>query len=78
MDKVKKFLRTLDPKRWRRASLVLRAIEANTLVGLDIRPLEGQKGHFRCRTGDIRFLFVRLHGQNHVYDADFRGNIYKK
>ena len=78
MDKVQKFLRTLDPKRWHKAVAVLRAIQGNNLNSLDIRPLEGQKGHFRCRMGNIRFLFVRINGQNVVYDADFRGNMYKK
>lgn len=77
MDKVLKFLKTLDPKRQRRAVAALRAIRENQLQGLNICPLEGQKGHFRCRVSDMRFLFVRMNGKNLVYDADFRGNIYK-
>ncbi len=78
MDRVKKFLRQLDSKRGKRASAVLRAIQANQLDGLNIKPLEGQKGHFRCRVGDMRFLFVRIEGQNYVYDGNFRSSIYKK
>ncbi len=78
MHKVEKFLRTLDPKRRRRTVAVLRSIQANNLEYLDIRPLEGLKGHFRCRMGNIRFLFIRGDNANIVYDADFRGNIYKK
>lgn len=78
MDKLEKFLRVLDPKRRQRALTVLRALQEHDLGSLDIRPLKGKKGHFRCRIGEIRFLFVRINGQNHIYDVDFRGNVYKK
>ncbi|MBI1934400.1 hypothetical protein HYS30_01910 [Candidatus Peregrinibacteria bacterium] len=78
MDKLEKFLRILAPKRRRRALTILRALQEHDLRGLDIRPLKGKKGHCRCRMGDVRFLFVRINGQTNVYDADFRGNSYKK
>lgn len=78
MDKLEKFLRILDPRRRQRALTILRALQEHDLSGLDICPLKGKNGHFRCRMGDVRFLFVRINGQNNVYDADFRGNAYKK
>lgn len=34
--------------------------------------------HFRCRIGTVRIFFVRVEKRYVVYDADFRGNSYKK
>lgn len=35
-------------------------------------------GYFRCRVGGIRIFFFGMEGKYVVYDADFRGNAYKK
>lgn len=78
MDRIKKFLRTLQPKLKNRLISVIAAILSNHLEGLDIKPLRGKKNWFRCRIGNIRIIFVRLgSGLNEVIDIDFRGNIYK-
>lgn len=78
MDKLKKFLATLDRKRALRLAEVIVRIQAGLIENLNVKPLKGVRGHFRCRVGDIRILFCR-HGKGYlVYDADFRGNIYKK
>lgn len=79
MDRIEKFLRKLDPERFAKVRAVQLAIERNDIKGLDVKPYRGQKGMFRCRTGDIRILFVRTGtGENVIVDIDFRGNIYKK
>ena len=78
MDKLKKFMALLDRKRMVRVAETIERITSGKLDGLDIRPLHGIDGHFRCRIGNIRILFVRSGHQFLIYDADFRGNIYKR
>ena len=77
MDKVEKFLRKLDAKRRGKLIAVIAKIGANRLDGLDIKPLQGFEGHFRCRVGHIRILFMHSHRSNIVYDVNFRGHIYR-
>lgn len=79
MDHIEKFLRKLDPERFVKVRAARIAIERNHLQGLDIKPMKGRKGWYRCRIGDVRIIFIRTGaGENIVMDADFRGNIYKK
>lgn len=79
MDEIAKFLRKLDKKMCERLIAVMTAIGDGKLTGLDIKPLQGRKGWYRCRLGDIRIIFVKNANGNHlIIDVDFRGSIYKK
>lgn len=79
MDRVQKFLAKLDKKHLGRLKSALRAIEHGQLRGLDIKPLSGQPGWYRCRLGKIRVIFIRAaSGKVIVYDIHFRGQAYKK
>lgn len=79
MDRVQKFLTKLDKKQTERLKSAVRAIEQNQLRGLDIKPLSGQPGWYRCRVGKIRIIFIRTaSGKAIIYDINFRGQAYKK
>lgn len=78
MDRITKFLRKLDLKRQAHVQSVADLIVRDELAGLDIKPIKGRKGWYRCRIGKIRLLFLHTDtGQNILMDVDFRGNIYK-
>jgi mRNA-degrading endonuclease RelE of RelBE toxin-antitoxin system len=78
VDRLKKFLAKLDRKRWERVVGTIESIEKGEIEHLDIKPLSGMSGHYRCRIGNIRILFRGHAGNYTAYEADFRGNIYKK
>lgn len=48
------------------------------LKDLDIKPLQGKKGFYRCRIGKIRIIFEKQIDENVIFDIGFRGDIYKK
>lgn len=75
MDNIEKFLRGVPHLR-KRLSMVLRMIRAGNLTGLDIKPMKGQEGVFRCRVGQVRILFLRKDGMNIPFAVGFRGDIY--
>mgnify|MGYP000029404866 CR=1 FL=1 len=79
MDRIQKFLRTLQPKLRMRLIETLDAITANRLEKLDIQPIKGKKNWFRCRVGDIRIVFARMTpGVNVIVEVRFRGKAYRK
>ena len=47
---------------------------------MDIKPLKGKSSHFRLRIGKYRFLYEVFENVLliYCYDADSRGDIYKK
>jgi len=78
MDRITKILRKLPAKLRERVSEAADAITANQLQGLDIKPLKGKKGWYRCRIGDIRLIFVRTaDGQNILHDVRYRDQAYR-
>lgn len=77
MDRIVKFLRTLDRKMRKRVEEAISRIHAGKIDQLDIKPLKGIKGHYRCRLGDIRILFVHTMGKSIVYDVGFRKDMYR-
>jgi len=78
MDHLQKFLRKLDAKTRARLLDVIAALAQGKLQHLDTKPLQGRKGWFRCRVGDIRIIFLRTKGgKTMIYDVGFRGEVYK-
>lgn len=79
MDHFEKFVRKLSPKLRSRVLVTTKAILQGRLQGLDVKPLRGEKNWYRCRIGDIRILFYQAeNGRYVVYDAGFRGKVYRK
>ena len=78
MDAILKFLSKLQPKVRERLESVISDIAQNRLKELDIKPLKGYKGWYRCRVGDIRIIFVKNSGANILIEIGFRGDMYKK
>lgn len=79
MNRMEKFLKKVD------ASLRVRIIHALEKLGrgeadrLDIKPLTGYKGWYRCRVGDVRIIFRKdISGDFIVENIDFRGRVYTK
>lgn len=78
MHHLQKFLRKLDRKTRARLLKVIAALAKGKPKHLDVMPLQGKKGWFRCRVGDIRIIFLRTKGgKTIIYDIGFRGAIYK-
>ncbi len=78
MDRIKKFLRRLSPKLRTAVMRTMQNIMKGNFAGLDIKPLTGKKGWYRCRMGDIRIIFVRTGAGMHViYDIQFRDRAYR-
>ena len=79
MDRIHKFLPKLSTKPRERVIAAIAAITNNHLEGMDVKPLKGKKGWFRCRLGDIRIIFVRTQSHtNVVVEVDFRGKVYRR
>lgn len=79
MDPIEKFLRKLTPKSRAVLLRTLKAIGKGDLARLDIKPLQGRKGWFRCRVGNIRIIFIRTTAGKHViYDVQSRGRAYRR
>ena len=78
MDRLTKLLRKLPVKLSKRVAEAADAIVTNKLEGLDIKPLKGKRGWYRCRIGDIRLIFVRTEsGQNILHDVRYRDQAYR-
>ena len=79
VDRAEKFLRKVTDKQSKKLRKTVRDIEKGNLVGLDIKPLAGKKGWYRCRLGKIRIIFIKTgFGKNTVHYIDWRGGAYKK
>ena len=79
MDFLDKFMNKIGQRERARLRPILVAILQNQLRSLNIKTLQGHKGYFRCRTGDIRIIFIKIsEDTNRIIDIDFRGNIYKR
>lgn len=78
VDRAAKFFHKLDAKQYERIYRVAENIRANKLTGLDVKPLKGHKGWYRCRVGKIRIIFIKTStNHNIIHDIDFRGGVYK-
>jgi len=75
---IEKFIRKLDPKRRAHVQNAVSAILRGCMKGLDIEPIRGYKGYFRCRVGDVRIIFIRTHTGNVIDDIDWRGRAYRR
>jgi mRNA-degrading endonuclease RelE of RelBE toxin-antitoxin system len=79
MDRIHKFLRKLTPKKKAKVQDAANAILQNDIAELDIKPLKGRKGYYRCRLDDIRIVFCRnKNGKDAIVDMDYRSRIYRK
>lgn len=77
MDKIGKFLRTLDKKTRAVIALILLDIRALNLNGYDIKSLQDKTGMFRLRKDAIRIVFVKIKEIGIVIAIAYRKDIYK-
>jgi len=78
VDRVEKFFRKINPKLRRKIIEVIRRIKDSKLDGLDVRPLKGLKGAYRCRVGNVRILFIKGPSGSTIFEVGFRGDVYKR
>lgn len=78
VDQPTKFIGRLEAKQSKRVRAAINKIQSSTLSGLDIKPLQGHKGWYRCRVGKIRIIFIKTSSGNNIIETiDFRGGVYK-
>ena len=59
MDRIEKALRKLSEKERAALGVVLRAILAGRLDGLDVKKLKGREDVYRVRKGELRVIFQK-------------------
>jgi len=75
MDKVDKFTRKLERHEALKLRSVISQIRANrSLVGLDVRKLEGDHTKYRVRIGRMRIQFTKTSEKNVITKIGFRDN----
>jgi mRNA-degrading endonuclease RelE of RelBE toxin-antitoxin system len=79
MEDIRKFLLKLPSKLRSKVIAAMRSIQSGQTDALDIKPLKGHQGWYRCRIGAVRIVFIRTsHGTHVVYDVQFRDKAYNK
>ena len=79
MHPLAKFVQKLQEHRRFHLREIAASILRGNLRGLDIKPLRGYKGYYRCRIADIRIVFHREDsGKNSIVDMDYRSKIYRR
>lgn len=78
MDKIQKFLHKLPRKDRNMLAKIFKDILFLDLKIYDVKPLQGVKGVYRLRKGDIRVIFLKEQNRGVVLDIAYRKDIYKK
>ena len=79
MDRIEKFLEKLDGGTLRRVKVAIACILAGDTEKLDIQPLHGWDGCYRCRIGAIRIVYRKFVGNLYgIVDIGLRKDIYKR
>lgn len=79
MDRIEKFLEKLDGSTLRRVKAAIAFILIGDTEKLDIQPLHGCDGCYRCRIGNVRIVYRKFFG--HLYgivDIGLRKDVYKR
>lgn len=78
VDRVKKFLDSLDKKMKEKIHVKLSEVKANPFRVSGVKKLRGWgENVYRVRIGKIRVIYKVLKEDIEIVDMDFRGNIYK-
>ncbi len=72
MNRIEKFLATLNADRLQQVAPLIARIEANDVSGLDVKKLKGRGDQYRIRAGSIRIIYVSTNKVNCILDIDWR------
>lgn len=79
MDKFEKLIRRLPNPLRRRVKRAMYRILAGKVENLDVKPVKGVRGMYRCRIRDVRIVYHRSSSGVHtLIEANFRSSAYKK
>jgi mRNA-degrading endonuclease RelE of RelBE toxin-antitoxin system len=76
MDKIAKFLYSLNKKERAMLLRIFSSIENLDIKKYDIKALKGFPGLYRLRKGKIRIVFAKKGKKGIIYDVGFRKDIY--
>lgn len=77
VDKIKKFLRTLDSKTKSKLKNKIKEVIINPRNARNIKPMQNWgKDVYRLRVGKIRVIYKVTGNEVTIIDIDYRGNIY--
>lgn len=76
IDKIQKFIQSLDETTREKVQIRLREIIKNTVSQKQSKKLQGSKDVYRVRIGKIRILYKKKKEDIEILDIDYRGNIY--
>lgn len=78
VDRIRKFLDSLDEKVKKKIYKKLQEVKANPFEVSGVKQLKGWgEKVYRVRIGKIRVIYKILKDDIEIVDIDFRGNIYK-
>ena len=77
MDKIQKFLNSLEKKERLIFLQVLEDIGRLNLSKYDIKPLKAAKGYYRLRKGNIRIIFLKGKNKGFISSIARRKDAYK-
>ncbi len=77
VDKIRKFLSSLDAKTKERIKKKLLEVKKNPFSVSGVKKMQNWgKDVYRVRVGKIRVIYKLTEGDVEIIDVDFRGNIY--
>lgn len=77
MDKIEKFISSLNKNLREQIKPVILKIVANDLSGIKIKKLKGFDDLFSVRKGKIRIVFRHKNNLNIIINIDYRDKVYK-
>ena len=79
MDRISKFLRVLTRPLRDRVDEAMMQILAGDVQRLDVYPLVGWSGYFRCRVGNVRIVYRKYPGGRcGIVEVGFRKDVYRR
>jgi len=78
MDKISKFLKSLNKKQRKLISEIFQNIILLNINKYDVKQLKEYKNIFRLRKNNLRIIFSKKENKGFVLDIAYRKDIYKK
>lgn len=77
MDKIEKFIESLNKNLRQQVKITILKIVANDLSGIKTKKLKGFDNLFSVRKGKIRIVFRHEDNLNIIINIDYRDQVYK-
>ena len=74
MQKIKKFLKKINPIDRSRVNGYIERIMTGDIAGMDIQRLTDVKDTFRVRVGRVRIIFERIEGKVEILEVGWRND----